>query len=141
MTACSSEDDPEQALPSAEPPAVVTTETLSPTATPTLTCGPLSSGKVSESGSDFIVEFNIMSGNPNPAWRLTKAEGVELRKLLKATRDGIEVAGPDELGGFGVAADKRSVGFLRRLELPSRFWIQGDGRIAKFLRRTTPCNP
>jgi hypothetical protein len=142
VTACSlSENEPEQALPTVGPSAVVTTETVPPASEPTLTCGALPFGEVSETGSGFVVELNIMSGNPNPAWRLSNAEGVELRRLLQTTRDGIDVDGPDELGGFGVVADRRTIGFLRRLGLPSRFWVQGDGKIAKFLGGTPPCNP
>ncbi|MCW2767977.1 MAG: hypothetical protein JWO11_3936 [Nocardioides sp.] len=140
VTACSSEDEPEQALPAAGPSAVVATETVPPTPEPTLTCGALPFGEVSETGSGFVVELNIMSGNPNPAWRLTRAEGMELGSLLQTTR-GIDVDGPDELGGFGVVADRRAVGFLRRRGLPSRFWVQGDEELAEFLGGTRPCNP
>jgi hypothetical protein len=80
-----------------------------------------------------------MSGRPNPAWRLSKAEGLELQKLLQATQRGIERNGPDKLGGFGVTAGRGAVDIVRRLELPERFWVQGD-KIAEFLGGTLPCN-
>jgi len=94
---------------------------------------------VSKVGSGFIVDLNIMSGLPNPAWRLSKAKGFELQNLLQTTRRGIDTDSPDELGGFGVTADRGAVGFLRRLELPKRFWVQGDNEITDFLRGTDPC--
>ena len=79
-----------------------------------------------------------MSGMPNPAWRLNYAEGAKLRRLLQTTQGGIDVDGPDKLGGFGVLADGKAVGFLRGLGLPSRFWAQRDDELAMFLDGTTP---
>ncbi len=37
---------------------------------------------ISPVGAGFIVELNIFSGNPNPAWRLNEAQGIELQRLL-----------------------------------------------------------
>lgn len=137
---CSSNDDePERTLPTAKPSSVVTDEPVTPSPTPAPTCDIFPSGKVSKFGSGFIVELNIMSGRANPAWRLSKAEGLELQKLLKTSHRGIDTDGPDKLGGFGVTADRGAVHFVRRLELPDRFWVQGDNEIAEFLGGTVPC--
>jgi hypothetical protein len=139
---CSSgtDDDPHRTLPSADLSSVVTHEQpVTPSPTPAPTCGPMSA-KVSKVGSGFIVELNIMSGRPNPAWRLSKSEGLVLQRLLRVTQRGIDRDGPDELGGFGVRADRGAVDILRRLDLPERFWVQGDYKIAEFLGRTLPCS-
>ncbi|WP_182376601.1 hypothetical protein [Nocardioides sp. WS12] len=95
--------------------------------------------EVSANGSGFVVELNIMSGNPNPAWRLTKAEGTKLRLLVAGHREVLDLDGPDELGGYGVTADGAAVEFLDRRGLPERFWVQGDNEIAEFLGETLPC--
>lgn len=80
-----------------------------------------------------------MSGMPNPAWRLSKAEGLELQRLLGTTRRGIDKDGPDDLGGFGVTADRAAVDVLQRLGLPERFWVQGRNKLTEFLGSTSPC--
>lgn len=137
---CSTSDkEPERTLPTVKPSSVPTAEPVTPSPTHAPTCGAFRSGKVSKIGGGFIAELNVMSGLPNPAWRLSKAEGIELRKLLQTTRRGIDTDGPDELGGYGVTADRGAVGFLRGLELPERFWVQGDNKIAKLLGGTVPC--
>lgn len=81
-----------------------------------------------------------MSGRPNPAWRLSTADGLELQKLLQTTRRGIDKDGPDKLGGFAVTAGRGAVEIVRRLELPEPFWVQGDNKISEFLGGTLPCN-
>lgn len=140
-TGCTgSHDAPEKTLPAAKPSRVVTHEPAAPSPTPVPTCGALPSGRVSKAGSGFIVELNIMSGRPNPAWRLSKAEGIELRTLLHTTRRGMDTDGPDEMGGYGVTADRGAVGFVRRLGLPERFWVRAGHRISGFLGGTFPCN-
>lgn len=143
MTACSSEEDrptpaeaTSSAAPSAAPSAVVPAEPM-----PSPTCSWPSRGEVSATGSGFVAELNVMSGRPNPAWRLTTAEGVELRRLLRSNRAELDLDGPDELGGYGVSADGAALAFLEQLALPSRFWVQGEGEIATFLGTTLPCSP
>lgn len=81
-----------------------------------------------------------MSGNPNPAWRLTAAEGADLRRLLRSGRETSDADGPDELGGFGVTADGGAAAFLGRLGLPTRFWVESDDEISSFLHGTLPCD-
>lgn len=93
---------------------------------------------VSDAESGFVVELNIMSGNPNPAWRLTTAEGAELRRLLRSGREGINVDAPDELGGIGVTAEGRAAAFVRRIGLPTQFWAE-RGSVLSFLVGTLPC--
>lgn len=111
-------------------------QTSDPSATPTCDFP----RTVSPVGSDFVVELNIFSGNPHPAWRLSEAQGIELERLLRTTRRGIDRDGPDEMGGFGVTADRgASISFLRDLDIPDRFWVQGDNEIARFLSGTLPC--
>jgi hypothetical protein len=139
VVACSSQDDPRKTLPTTGLTAVVTAGPLPPTPEPSSPCGTLPSGRVSRTGSGFVVELNIMSGMPNPAWRLNHAEGAKLRRLLQMTQAELDVDGPDELGGFGVVADRTAVGFLRGLGLPSRFWVQGDDEVTAFLVETIPC--
>jgi hypothetical protein len=99
------------------------------------------SSKPSRSGSGFVVELNVMSGNPNPAWRLSTAEGAQLRRLLAKSRKGVDADAPDELGGFAVIADRRADDFLRGHDLPSRFWVQRSGPVADFLNQSIPCDP
>lgn len=143
VTACSKEDDqpaPVEAKSSAAPspaaPAVVPAEPM-----PSPTCSWPPRGEVPATGSGFVAELNIMSGLPNPAWRLTSAEGVALRRLLRTSRAELDLDGPDELGGYGVSADGAALAFLEQLELPPRFWVRGEGEIATFLGTTLPCSP
>lgn len=106
---------------------------------PSPTCEWQHGDEVSAFGSGFVAELNIMSGNPNPAWRLTKADGALLRRLVEAGREELDIDGPDELGGYGVSAEGPAADFLARLDLPSRFWVVGEGEIAQFLGGTHPC--
>lgn len=141
LTACSREDDEpspsvarSSAAPSATASAVLPSE---PRTSPT--CSWPLGDKVSTTGSGFVAELNIMSGRPNPAWRLTTAEGIELRRLLRSNRREIDRDGPDDLGGYGVTADGAALALLERLDLPARFWVDGEGEIATFLGQTLPC--
>jgi hypothetical protein len=148
-TSCSSSDEePGRTSPTLESPGVGTDDPSTSSApqtpvppSPTPTCPAFGPWEVSKVGSGFIIEFNIMSGLPNPTWRLGKAEGRELRRLLRTTPRGIDPDGPDDLGGFGVTADRDAVGVLRRLQLPQRFWVQDDNAITDFLDGTLPCSP
>lgn len=154
LTACGGEDAP----PSASRPtggaasSAAPTTSPSPTRTPTPSSTPSPtptapepastcnfSHEVSSSGSGFVIEWSIMSGNPNPAWRLTKAEGAKLRLLLAGHRDLLDLDGPDEPGGYGVTADGAATEFLERRDIPSRFWVQGDNEITEFIGGTLPC--
>lgn len=109
------------------------------------TCHLVALGKASSVGAGFVVELNIMSGNPNPMWRLSRAEGIELRRLLRESLRGVRPDGGEGglgLRSFGVTADRdASIGFLRGLGLPETFWVRPDSRIAKLLDPKTPCKP
>ncbi|KRA32623.1 MULTISPECIES: hypothetical protein [unclassified Nocardioides] len=141
LTACSGEDEPlTQWLPQPTSDVAASTATTNPVPTApeaSPTCA--WPDEVSATGSGFVVEWSITSGRPNPAWRLTKAEGAKLRLLLTGNREVLDLEGPDDMGGFGVTADGATTEFLERREIPSRFWVRGDNQIGEFLSETFPC--
>lgn len=144
--ACSSEGEPATQAPPSRPSesaqtdgASTTVQPESRTSDPAPTCNPFRR-RVSDAGSGFVVELNIMSGNPNPAWRLTTAEGAELRRLLRSERERINVDPPDDLGGMGVTTDGPDAAFVTRIGLPTQFWVEGVSEVSTFLAGTLPCD-
>lgn len=143
LTACAGEDAPSS---TPKPTGVADESSVTPSATPSATpTAPEPSPtcefprEVSANGSGFVVEWSIMSGNPNPAWRLTKAEGAKLRLLLAGHRELLDLDGPAEQGAFGVTTDGAATEFLDRRDIPSRFWVRGENEITEFLGETLPC--